>query len=748
MQDVRPVVRALLAIFFAAAVSVFFVPGARAAVAVSPRTLTVSITAMSPQWATAKSTVTISGTVSNHTGSAISGLVVQAETTGQIFGTRSQLNSFADGVPGAGGSLFMVGSPDELGNSLPSGASEHWSVSFPAAGYYSKFGVYPIQVQAATSAYQATANTLMPYWPGKGAAVPLQVSWILPLIDTPQQGACGQTLATQEVARSVAPGGRLSTLLNAAKGYAQSDQVTWAVDPALLSDVSVMTHKYFTGGDSVCKDRNGQNPSTAAATWLSSLRAETAGQPAFLTPYANVDVAALSHDGFDADIKSAYSVGRQTASQILPGTFGANGNGTANGAVLAAAWPAGGVADAQVLNSLADDGGIGTVVLKTGELPPTSSYDTALARTATSSGKPVSALLADSEITSLLGSATASSPASAQFAVSQDFLAETAMIVAEGPNAGRSLVVAPPTGWDPSATEAATLLRLTGSTPWLSPTALGTLATEAAQLKPHRLPASRVSHAELPLRYIDRVATMDISLDTYADLLYNPSKPRLTSLAAAAAVTESVAWRGAGLPGGSLALTKLGDFLTDEMNKVQILASKPILLAGASGTTLVSVQNLMTVPVKVRVYASTAPESPLSVGSFDTSPDSLRIIEPGQTNTVRMPLHSTEMGTTTLQLQLHTENGSPLGAARNLSVEATRLGRTLLVIIGAALGVLVLASAFRLRRKRLAAGKHAADATEHAGTAEQQADAPDEHAGTADQRTGTADDRVEAGGAG
>ena len=56
------------------------------------------------------------------------------------------------------------------------------------------------------------------------------------------------------------------------------------------------------------------------------------------------------------------------------------------------------------------------------------------------------------------------------------------MIVAEGPNAAsRSLVVAPPTGWDPSPAEAAELLKLTNDAPWLRVADLGTLATAAAK---------------------------------------------------------------------------------------------------------------------------------------------------------------------------------------------------------------------------------------------------------------------------
>jgi Family of unknown function (DUF6049) len=714
MQDVRPVVRALLAVLFAAAVSVFIVPGARAATAAA-RTLTVSITAMSPQWATSGSTVKISGTVSNHTGSAIPDLVVQAQT-GPAFQARSDLSSFADGQTSAAGFLSQAGLADVLPSSLPSGATARWSVSFPAAGFYGAFGVYPIQVLASSAAtgFQATANTFLPYWAGKASAVPLKISWIWPLIDEPQQGACPTTLATPYLAQSVKSGGRLATLLGAAAPFAQADQITWAIDPALLSDVSVMTHsKYFTGGNYACQDRDPQLKNGAAAAWLSKLATTTAGQSAFLTPYADVDVAALSHNGLDANIRSAYQVGQHTASRILPGTFGTNASNS--GTVLAAAWPADGTADTQVLDSLASDGGVSTVVLKSGTLPSSAgqNYDTALQRTVTSSGKPVSALLADSEITSVLGSASATSSAGARFAVTQDFLAQTAFIVAEAPNLGRSLVVAPPRGWDPSAAEVTTLLRMTQKAPWLSPTGLGTLAAQAANLKPHALPASKVGGAELSDDYLDQVQTLNSNLATYTNLLYQPAPSKLSSLAAAVAVTESVAWRGDGSPGGWLALTKLSSYLAYEMDKVSILSTKPILLAGTSGTTLVSVQNLMDVPVRVRVYASTATGSALSVGSFDTSTDSLKVIQPFQTNTVRMPLQSTSIGTTTLQLELVTANGSPVaGTARLLSVEVTRIGRTLLVIIGAALGVLVLTSAIRLRRRRKAGGRHSTGAEE------------------------------------
>ena len=86
-----------------------------------------------------------------------------------------------------------------------------------------------------------------------------------------------------------------------------------------------------------------------------------------------------------------------------------------------------------------------------------------------------------------------------------------------------------------------------------------------------------------------------------------------------------------------------------------------------------------------------------------------------KTNTVRMPVHSTTIGTSTVQLQLVTEDGSPLAwTAQPLSVEVTRVGRSLLIIIGGALGVLVLTSVYRLRRKRKAAAAQRGTASEMA----------------------------------
>jgi hypothetical protein len=298
-------------------------------------------------------------------------------------------------------------------------------------------------------------------------------------------------------------------------------------------------------------------------------------------------------------------------------------------------------------------------------------------------------------------------------------------------------VVAPPTGWDPSPAEAAELLRLTKQAPWLRAADLGALATASAKLPAERLPSRRVSGAELSVTdgYVEQLRSLDANVTQFQSILSDPPKSYLTMLAAAVAVTQSSAWRGRGSPGGWLALTELSSYISDLHNTVVLIPVRKILLAGTSGSTLASVQNGLShqklpylpspgLAIAVRVVASAEPGSSLTV----TSPPDATVVNPGLTQSVKLVLHSTTIGTTTLQLQLQAKDGSPLTwplASKSLSVQVTRFGRLILVIIFGALGVLVLATVLRLRRKRRRDGEseagrddqagHMADSSAHAG---------------------------------
>src|ERR1700722_20244191 len=145
MRSVRPVVRPLIAVLLALSCAVLVAATAQASVQKiqqpSSRTvpgashsLAVSITGVTPQFAkSTTSTVTVSGTLSNHTGSTLRGIQVQLQWYPLTFLTRSDMDSFASGGPislqGDQVPLEAVGDTT-LGAALPNGASTRWTVSF------------------------------------------------------------------------------------------------------------------------------------------------------------------------------------------------------------------------------------------------------------------------------------------------------------------------------------------------------------------------------------------------------------------------------------------------------------------------------------------------------------------------------------------------------------------------------------------------------------------------------------------
>ena len=129
----------------------------------------------------------------------------------------------------------------------------------------------------------------------------------------------------------------------------------------------------------------------------------------------------------------------------------------------------------------------------------------------------MSALLADHVLTGVLAAgdtSTGALPPGAQFAVSQRFLAETAMIAAEAPDLGRSIVVAPPQDWSPSAALASQLLErdqqhaVAGAHRAGQP---GPGGGQRAWLSRRPLPASKDSPGELSGSYLSRSARSDAS---------------------------------------------------------------------------------------------------------------------------------------------------------------------------------------------------------------------------------------------
>ena len=666
--------------------------------AVSSRSaVSVVIDSVSPQTAKPNSMVTVTGTATNTSHGPVPDVSVVLRSSASALASRNDLASYARGALAAD---TPVGTPVTVASSLAPRTTAHWKLSLSVRSIgINQFGVYPLAVQARDAAGVTVGiqRTFLPYWPGASAAgvsKPLRIAWIWPLINPPQQGIC-TALTSNSLAASVAPGGRLSTLLNVGSSYATRADLTWSVDPSLLSSVSTMTRSYRVGASTACDGGVSHHASTAATQWLSGVRAAAAGQQMFTTPYDDVDVAALTHQGLDTDLRTAYGLAGSTASALLGDSYQST----------SIAWPADGLADSSVLGNLAVNG-ISTTVLASSEMPATGAVftpDDAVTSTPTPAGTTMKVLLADSTLTSVLGSATSS--AGSAFAVSQQFLAETAMIEAEDPQMARSVVVAPPREWDPSPALADDLLGETTSTPWLSPDTLSGLASSAAstsQAQRQAPPDNQVSPSELTGTYLKKVGQLDAGLRSFKSILAQPQAKYLAQLSGGVAATESSAWRGsaAARKAGTAMLSRVSGYLADVDRKVQIINSGRATLVGSSGSLPVSIENGLPVAIQVRLQATEPPVSRLTVSGY--TPKGLITVGAGQTETVRVAVHSGAVGNTTMQLRLYGKDGRPLSNGPvALSVQSTQFGSTLLIIIFVALGVLVLTAITRAIRRGL-----------------------------------------------
>jgi hypothetical protein len=665
--------------------------------------VSLAIISISPDWIMPGKPVTVRGSVTNTSHAPITGLTVRLRSSHAAFSNRGGLQVYADGTTVFADSP-VTGAVTSIPGTLAPHATAPWSIRLRAGQLgLTAFGVYPLAAEAdnAAGAALVTDRTFLPFWPGKRALNPVRqhVGWIWPLISPPQQSVC-HGLRTNQLAGSLGAGGRLSGLLAVGRAYTASAHLTWAIDPAPLASAQTMAGPYKFGGTALCGHPSRRPASQAARDWLTGLKSATAGQPVFATPYADVDVAALSHRGLNDDLASAFAVGRATASKILGRSFSPSHGGAGDSAQLARlAWPADGIANYGVLNSLAVKGGIRTVVLDSSTMPPSPSQNftpSAVTTTPTGVGPRMHVLLADDTITQILRTADhGSGPAGTIFAVAQRFLAETAMIAAERPAVQRSIVIAPPRYWDPPPGLASKLLAGTVTAPWLKPVSLARLASaDSGAGQVHRQLLHVTSKDELRPSLLAGIRRLDSSAALLQSIRVRPDQTVRDAIIA----VESSAWRGSGARAreAGVLLGRISGYLSGQENSVVIIGPGRVTLGGLSGTLPVSISNGLPYAVKVRLAVAPPGDRRITV----SLPRRDVTVEAGAEVTLKLHVRAATVGSTTFQLRLVTPQGVPLpGRPVALTVQATHFGTLALVIIGAALGVFVLTSVRRALKR-------------------------------------------------
>nr|WP_255459347.1 MULTISPECIES: DUF6049 family protein [unclassified Nocardiopsis] len=471
--------------------------------------------------------------------------------------------------------------------------------------------------------------------------------------------------------------------------------VTWAVDPGTLDDVLRMA----SAGHEVLRDplavpagadpvREGAGPSEAAQVWLREARRVLAADGVVAAPYANTDLAALLHNGMDADAEASLRVGQEAVLRAL-----------ALEADESFALPPEGLMDEEVYALLSSYGA--TRFLLDESAMPAASWMSATpgaraplpAAPTGSDGEPF-ALVADAGLTEILSMPTWG-PGQSELAL-QRFAAETAMIAGENAGDDRVVVAYPDPAWDPSPAFAEGVLAASEDLPWLSPERLDEVgAPEAGEGGNTRASLSYPGSAagdELSSTYLDQVEDVGRDVRLFNSILVgdsDPFRPALLRL-------ESVYWREEeALAGATRSLVSAT--LQDRMDDVRIIPGEPVTLASRTGTTGILVANDLedeSVYVHLSVFSENSER--LSVGEYTHSFE----IQPGAKTTVYVPLSARINGRTVLNVSLQNAEGEPISSQdTEIPVNATGLGTQALMVSGIGLLILVAALAPRAVRK-------------------------------------------------
>jgi uncharacterized protein DUF6049 len=670
--------------------------------------LALTVIKTSQPFATPGETISITGRLVNRTDHLLSGLTVQLSSSTQPLTGLADLENFANGSLSLTQSPVSGATQAKLGK-LTRGQSEVWTLQVPVKDLnLSCFGVYPLTVRAgdATGAAQASEPMPLAFWPNKASGCstaarpkPFTASWVWPLIDSPHQGPC-PGLLNNFLATSIAKGGRLSNLVNLGYTFAGA-HLTWAIDPALLDNVTTMQNPYRVGNSVSCVANRMHPADKQAGKWLSSLATATAGQQVFVTPYADVDLDALAQFGNNTDLRKSFSNGEQLASRVLHRASKTAPLPAGPKQLSAIAWPADGRATRTLLENLGAMK-IGTVILAMPQNSQGTFTPGAVTSTFDGVGTKLKVLLADDSLTGLLGSPPAKSrQASSIFSVSQLFLAETAMIVAQEPATQRPILITPPRRWDPSVNLASKLLSDTVAAPWLRTATLNQLA---AQKQEHVVKSvvRPYPKAKLTGKLLGKVR----ALDNRVSLLQSIRTTNDLRLDRAMFGIESSRWAGSGVPEAQARLAKLARYVNKQFTGLSFGGGQAnvigVLLGGKDGTVNVSIHNGLSYAVKVGLRVTS--DNELVVAKQHNSHELYRV-PPRSSATVQLKVSAAQTGRANVTLRLRSKTGKLLPASLAkpliLKLNATSLGTVALVIFAAALAVFVIASAAQaLRRGR------------------------------------------------
>jgi hypothetical protein len=472
----------------------------------------------------------------------------------------------------------------------------------------------------------------------------------------------GSEFSDDHLAKEVAPQGRLDRLLDAA----DADDVSFAIDPALIDELRTMKAGYSVRGSDATTD--GQS---AAARWLDKFESLKSTRDGFRLLYGSPDIAALVHSN-----QTKLLAEGEMATRSVEGVP----------TLPLLVFPAGGAADAETL-AAAEDLEPAAVLL--------SDVSTAQLRPLlTAPGKaPVINFTASS-----FGGGPGPDPRNTAVHVQQRMLAETwieARSAPAGSTLGRVQVIRSAAQATGSAGSA--------SAPWISRGTLSKLLrAEPATWNQQLNYPKAVRAAELNASQLRSVRQLAESYATYTDLLAEPDNARVSAASSLARSTSS-SWRRA-----QKAMRRFVRPQQDQLNtilneKIEIRTNRKVTTVARQGVGFpITVRNTLPAPedptsltnaVRVRLLFESQIEQRLTVQPLEVG-----LIRAGSNVSGTASVDAKANGTVPVTAQLTTMSGTPIGRPILIQVTATQAGTTGWIIVLISGPVLLGGVALRIRQ--------------------------------------------------
>ncbi len=691
--------------------------------------------------------VSVTGTVSNIGDRPVHDVMVRLEHAAAVTASAALRTSLDGGTdqyrPVAD---FVTVSTElqrgqEVGFTLSAPAR---SLSKPSLGF-DRPGVYPLLVNVngtpdyGTPARLDNARFLLPVVgvPADEAdavdstiaadtSKPVWVTMLWPLADRPRlsPGAPGGTLPVRlvddELATSLAAGGRLDILLSAAEVATGRDAdpdgsvgraLCITVDPDLLVTVNAMTGGYVVSNS---PDGSAQQPGTpthpgtgqvAATLWLGRVRALAHRTCVAPLPYAQADLDALQR----VRDRGLSTIATNSAGDIVDHILGVP---STRGATLLPDGPLTGgavdllsandsmVAIAAAASSAPDSGGespaaIDTVPRRLSPQVVVAPFDPAVGAALAGAGtNPIVPTYLDSSLKVRLAH-------DSNTARRQDALGSIFWHALQPDAAPRTQILVPPASWNLRAEDAQVILTALATTihsglavPRPLPAVIADAASRADQAQP------RDAYAAARGRFSDAV-TGDIAgqvgrLWGLTSALTNDDRTGLTGIQYTAPLREDMLRALSqseppdtrnGLAQQRLAV--VGKTIDDLFGAVTIVnPGGSYTLATEHSPLPLALHNGLAVPIRVRLQVDTPP------GMSVTDPGEIEL-PPGYLP-LRVPIEVNFTQRVAIDVSLHTPDGMRLGEAVRLSVHSNAYGKVLFAITLSAAAVLVSLAGRRL----------------------------------------------------